>query len=102
VTGGDSAAAVLQTNAAMMNAAARVIASVHITLALLWGKQRRGTIHRLKHREIIADSLTKPDGVGAASQRLIPTGEQSGLLTRIGTTQRGLSFVAMRSNQALK
>jgi hypothetical protein len=28
----------------------------------------------------------KPDGAGAASQRLIPTGEQSSLLTRIAVT----------------
>jgi hypothetical protein len=35
--------------------------------------------------EIIADNLKKPDGVGAASQHVIPTGEQSGLLTHIAT-----------------
>jgi hypothetical protein len=29
----------------------------------------------------------KPVGVGAVSQRLIPTGEQSGLLTHIATTE---------------
>jgi hypothetical protein len=33
----------------------------------------------------------KPDGVGAASQRLIPTGERSGLLTHIAAT--GKRFV---------
>ena len=37
--------------------------------------------------EIIADNLRRPVGVGAASQRLIPTGEQSGLLTHIATTE---------------
>jgi hypothetical protein len=33
----------------------------------------------------------KPVGVGAVSQRLIPTGEQSGLQTRIATTESQLA-----------
>jgi hypothetical protein len=37
--------------------------------------------------EIIADNLSKADGVGAVSQRLIPQGEQSGLQTHIATTE---------------
>jgi hypothetical protein len=47
--------------------------------------------------EIIADNLSKADGVGAASQRLIPAGEQSGLLMRIAITERGLSFAPTKS-----
>jgi hypothetical protein len=43
----------------------------------------------IKYWEIIADSLSKPVGVGAASQRSIPTGEQSGLPMRIATTGGG-------------
>ena len=39
----------------------------------------------VKYWKIIADDLSKPDGVGAAFQRLIPTGERSGLLTRMDT-----------------
>jgi hypothetical protein len=39
----------------------------------------------------------KPVGVGAASQRLIPTGEPSGLLTRIATTDSGSLSVRMKS-----
>jgi len=39
-------------------------------------------------RELLTISA-KPDGVGAASQRLIPTGERSGLLTGIVTTENG-------------
>jgi hypothetical protein len=39
----------------------------------------------------------KPDGVGAVSRRLIPRGERTGLLTHIGTTERGLSLVAKKS-----
>jgi hypothetical protein len=42
----------------------------------------------VKYWEIIADDLIKAGvGVVAASQRLIPTGEQSGLLTCIETMQ---------------
>jgi len=43
----------------------------------------------MKYWEIIADNLSKADGVGAVSQRLIPTGERSGLLTRIAATESG-------------
>jgi hypothetical protein len=41
----------------------------------------------VKYREIIADNLKKPDGVGAAFQPMIVKGEQSGLLTHIATTE---------------
>jgi len=37
--------------------------------------------NRMKNWEIIADNLSKADWSWAASQRLIPTGEQSGLQT---------------------
>ena len=39
----------------------------------------------------------KPVGVGAASQRSIPTGERSGSLTRIGMTESGSSCMRMIS-----
>jgi len=37
----------------------------------------------MKYWEIIADNLSKAGWSWAASQRLIPTGKQSGLLTQI-------------------
>jgi hypothetical protein len=40
----------------------------------------------VKSWETIADSLSKPDGVGAASQPSILAGEQSGSSTRTATT----------------
>jgi hypothetical protein len=36
----------------------------------------------------VVSLLAKPVEVGAASQRLIPTGKRSGLLTRIATTEK--------------
>jgi hypothetical protein len=42
-------------------------------------------------------SEQRKDGVGAVSQRLIPTGKQSGLLMRIATTESGLSHALMIS-----
>jgi hypothetical protein len=39
------------------------------------------------YREIIADNLSKAEGVGAASQPSIPRGEQSGLLMHTATTE---------------
>jgi len=50
----------------------------------LWSQNRLDSA-AVKYWEIIADNLKKAGGVGAVSQRLIPTGEQSGLLTRIAT-----------------
>ena len=50
MTGGDSAAAVLQKNAIAATL------SVHITLSLLYGGQKRHN-RRVKRREIIADKL---------------------------------------------
>jgi hypothetical protein len=46
--------------------------------------------------EIIADNLKKPDGAWAGPQRLIPTGERSGSLTRIATVNAS-SFARMKS-----
>jgi hypothetical protein len=43
--------------------------------------------HQMKYWEIIADNLSKAVGVGAASQRLIPTGKRSGLLMRTAMTE---------------
>jgi hypothetical protein len=51
----------------------------------------------MKYWEIIADKLSKPVGVGAVSQRLIPTGERSGSLTRIGMTESVSLCVRMKS-----
>jgi hypothetical protein len=51
----------------------------------------------MRHWETIADKLSKADWTWGASQRLIPTGEQSGLLTRIATTQGVSSFAVMKS-----
>jgi hypothetical protein len=39
----------------------------------------------------------KPDGVGAVSQRLIPTGEQSGLLTHNAATESVTLCTRMKS-----
>jgi hypothetical protein len=41
----------------------------------------------VKYWEIIGNNLSKAGGVGAASQRLIPTGKQSGLVTHIVGTE---------------
>ncbi len=41
----------------------------------------------MKDWEIIADNLSKAGWSWAASQRLIPTGEQSGLLTHIAAME---------------
>jgi hypothetical protein len=51
----------------------------------------------VKYWEIIADNLSKPVGVGAASQRLIPTGERFGLQTRIATTEKGSSSASTKN-----
>jgi hypothetical protein len=59
VTGGEVAASVLQRSAiAAMMSVARVIAPVYIILSLLCAEQK-GTIHRVKYWEIIADNLGK-------------------------------------------
>jgi hypothetical protein len=39
----------------------------------------------MKYWEIIADNLSKPVGVGAVFQRLIPTGERSPVLLSVRT-----------------
>jgi hypothetical protein len=45
----------------------------------------------MKYWEIIADNLSKAGwSWGGVSQRLIPAGERSGLLTHIATTISGL------------
>jgi hypothetical protein len=54
----------------------------------------------MKYWEIIADNLSKADGVGAVSQRLIPTSEQSGLQTRIATRESVSLCVQMSSRIA--
>jgi hypothetical protein len=47
---------------------------------------KRDTIDQVRYWEIIADNLTKPDGVEVVSQQWIPTGEQSGLLMHTAMT----------------
>jgi hypothetical protein len=55
--------------------------------------------------EIIADNLSKPVGVGGASQRLIPMGERSGLQTHrddgkrfvVQADERVTAFVELES-----
>jgi len=48
---------------------------------------KTGSVPRVKYWEIIADSLSKAAWSWAVSQRLIPTGERSGLLTPIAATE---------------
>jgi hypothetical protein len=52
-------------------------------------------------REILGNycGQSKPDGVGAVSQRLIPTGEQSGLLTHTGMTESVSLCVRQQNRQ---
>jgi hypothetical protein len=50
----------------------------------------------MKSWEPIADNLSKAGSSRAASQRLIPNGEQSGLQTRIGTTESVSLCVRMK------
>jgi hypothetical protein len=51
----------------------------------------------VKYWEIIADNLSKLLVVGAASQRLIPTGERSGLPTFTAMTESGTLRMPMKS-----
>jgi len=51
--------------------------------------------------EIIADNFSRGAWSWAASQRLIPTGEQSGLLTHIATTESVSSCMRMKKLTAL-
>jgi hypothetical protein len=86
-------ATVLQNRAiaAMMSVVARVIAPVYIILSLPCGAQKRHN----PSREVLGDHRrtisAKPVGVGAALQRLIPTGKQSSLPMRTVTTERDSS-----------
>jgi hypothetical protein len=50
-----------------------------------------------KYWEIIADNLSKTGWSWAASQRLIPKRERSGLLTRIAMTESLSSCTRMKS-----
>jgi hypothetical protein len=51
----------------------------------------------MKHWEIHRRQSQQPVGAGVASQRLIPTGEQFGLQTRITTTE-SVSLSELRKN----
>jgi hypothetical protein len=64
-------------------------APVHIILSLPCGEQK-GQNPPVKYWELVADKLSKLAGAGAASQRWIPRGAQSGLLTHIAATARRL------------
>jgi hypothetical protein len=57
-----------------------------------------GIIRRVKYWEIIAGKVSKPVGVGAASQQWIPTGERSGLQMHIA--YNGKRFV-VRADEKL-
>jgi hypothetical protein len=63
-------------------------------------KSRRAPLEfkatRVAARRSITE-LSKPVEVEAMSQRLTPTDEQSGLLTRIATTTNGLSSGLMKN-----
>jgi hypothetical protein len=59
--------------------------SYHFVIAVWRAKATQSD--QVKYWEIIADNLSKAGGVGAVSQRLIPKGERSGLLTRIAATE---------------
>jgi hypothetical protein len=50
-----------------------------------------------RYWETIADKLSKAGWSWGWSQRLIPTGDRSGLLTHTATAERDLSLVAMKS-----
>jgi hypothetical protein len=54
-------------------------------------------LRRVKYWEIIADNLSKLLVVGAASQRLIPTGERSGLPTFTAMMESGTLRMPMKS-----
>jgi hypothetical protein len=58
---------------------------------------KTGRTHRVKYREIIADNLSKAGWSWAAFQRRIPTGEQSGLRTRIAMTESVSLCAPMKS-----
>ena len=63
---------------------------VHADRVLTAFIELQAAIHRqlgLKYWETIADNLIKAGSVGVASQRLILTGERSGLQTHIATTE---------------
>jgi hypothetical protein len=51
---------------------------------------------RVKYREKVADNLSKGGWSWAASQRLIPTGERSGLLTHTATIESVSLCVRMK------
>jgi hypothetical protein len=57
-------------------------------LAMQWLRRvTKSTVSRVKYWEIIADNLKKAGWRWAASQPLILTDEQSGLLTRIAAME---------------
>jgi hypothetical protein len=58
-------------------------------------EQKRHDSARVNCREIIADNVSKPGW--SASQRLIPTGEQSGLLMRSATMECGFLLAPTKS-----
>jgi hypothetical protein len=51
----------------------------------------------MKYWEIIADKLSKAGWSWGCVSVIDSEGERSGLSTRIGTTERGLSLAAMKS-----
>ncbi len=59
--------------------------------------KKRGTIHRVRYWEIIADNLSKAGWSWAVSQPLIPTGKRSGLRMRTAMTVNASLCTLMRS-----
>ena len=59
MTGGELAAAMQRNATAAIVGVSRLIASVHITLSLLCGEQKRQNAARVKYWEIIARNLKK-------------------------------------------
>jgi hypothetical protein len=75
---------------------ARVIAAVHIILSLPCG-DKNGQNLPVKYWELVADKLSKAGWSLGWVSAVDSEGEQSGLLTHIATTERGLSLAAMKS-----
>ena len=61
-------------------------------------RSKKTESNRVKYWEASLTTSAKPGGVGAASQRLIPTDEQSGLQTHIATRESASLCVQMISS----
>jgi hypothetical protein len=75
----------------------RAIAAIISALAFPCGGAKEARFGARELRKIITDHTSKPVGVWAESQPSIPKGEQSGLLTRIVTTESVSLCAQMKS-----